>query len=138
MRSGDQRRAAFGQLPFAEQQQGPIKLLLDFALSRDRPFREFSQAVRGDYPASRAWQTFRKDRLIARIDDWKSSNEVELSVFSAQQDAGSGAAGREAGATVVDVSDTDAVRKRMHEVVDRMSVSDLLRLSVPAEYWIDR
>ncbi len=122
---------------FTERQpRGPARTILEFALSRDRPFREFSHAIREDSGLVAAWHVHRKELVADCIRKWMADNDLKVSIFKPVWMPHGGDTARETRPAAD--PHVEMIRQRLHRVIDRMTAADLLRLSIPVEYLIEQ
>lgn len=110
------------------------------ALENAEPEVHFARLVRGVPRLNRDWSRFMRLRTLELISEWAHSNEIPL--WQLKQDVG--LPGRKrfdndgAAAPVTDSPttgiDADTVRRTVIRAVERMPLSELLRLSIPVEY----
>ncbi|MEA2372557.1 MAG: hypothetical protein QOH12_2951 [Solirubrobacteraceae bacterium] len=112
---------------------GRGRTIAELALNRERPFGEFARAVRQDLGLNRMWQIYRKERVADWLRTWMLENKLDVDIFIAKPQPGADNAPIVA---VIDL-DVEAIRGRLHKVIDRMPASELLRLSIPFEYVIE-
>lgn len=121
----------------AAEADSPQKTILEYALTTDRPIRDFSQAVRQYPDIGRKWQIFRKDRVMRAIAEWKEESGVELSPYMPPAAGPVTTRAPRATEPLEACADVDRIRARVHQAVNRMSAADLLRLPIPVEYLLE-
>jgi Uncharacterised protein family (UPF0158) len=107
------------------------KTLLQSALESSRPFGTFARLV-NNLPEIRArWHRYRLDRVAAVASSWAQRNYLTIEFLQSPQPKIS------APAKTATESGEGAVRARIHAIIDRMTLSDLLRLEIPISYLLD-
>jgi hypothetical protein len=113
---------------------GAAQNVLRSALSEKLPIHDFAQSVRrlGLLPK---WHETHVAKVRSVIEDWMSKNDLAIDLSS---DAALHSGGRLFERNVAPTSgftsrtyDEDDLRRRVHAVVDRMTVPELLSISVP-------
>ncbi|MGO8906436.1 MAG: UPF0158 family protein [Solirubrobacteraceae bacterium] len=112
-----------------------VAMLLQFALTHERPVREFARAVQSRPELNREWRRFRLQRVVRIIDDWMKQHDINVPVLSAPAVRPAPQA-RSGGSSVA--AERSDVRQRLHEALDRMPEGELLRISIPVEYLFPR
>lgn len=136
--------AFVGQLP-----AGPEKDELEAALRAERPVTSFVEASRSHPEIDRSWRYNLTEQVTAAITRWMQKEQITTDIFHmptrkdvrGQQEFSpsttaddvpvSQAITRRAGSS-------DELRQQVLEAVARMSLSELLRLPIPAEYLLRR
>ncbi len=126
---------------FADHLEEPSKSALLKILGAARPFGAFSQAVREIPGLARAWSSFRVGRVTQFITQWSAEHHLSVSSEAPPLTPGQNDRAtylRDTRMRQVAGSETteQTVRTRLHQVIDRMSLPDLLRISIPVQYWI--
>jgi hypothetical protein len=93
-------------------------------------------------PIRNAWYDFRALRVLERLEKWKKDNGVEVHVTRPRPGRHTTPSREQKQRTreepaAAELTREAVVRERLHEAIDRMPLSDLLRLSIPAEHLID-
>ncbi len=105
--------------------------LLQSALQSSRPFGAFVRQV-NIFPETRLqWHRFRLDNVLAVVAAWVQRNNLTIQ-FQENRPRETAPSGK----TTADVSEA-AVRARLRAIIDRMPLSDLLRLEIPVGYILD-
>jgi len=126
---------------FADKLEEPSRSALLRILGTARPFAAFSQTIRETPGLAREWSSFRVERVAQFIRRWL--DECQLDVEIEAPPMASSPTGR---LTRTQTTRTDQigtnrmteqmVKARVHDAIDRMSLPDLLRLSIPVQYLI--
>ncbi|HEV3109055.1 MAG TPA: UPF0158 family protein [Candidatus Binataceae bacterium] len=134
---------------FASNLDEPSRSVLLKVLDTARPFGAFTQVVRETPRLTRDWSNFRVERVTQLIAQWLNEHGLKVSMEAPPlpplvSSPTERAIHRQSRA--VDEIRTNQiasneiteqiVRTRLHQVIDRMSLPDLLRLSVPVQYLI--
>jgi len=109
--------------------------LLEAALAGDRPNSSFSLALRGSPTLWTQWRAFRIDKVREVVKTWAEVNNVVVSV-----DEASPPPVMPKTRTAEQSQDTPgerALRAKIVQAVERMSIGDLRRLPIPVEYMVD-
>lgn len=101
--------------------------VLVFALGRERPAREFTDALRSKPDLRRAWRDVRLGRVLDVIANWASANDLTIDPF----ERGDRTTTSRSSAVPPRASDVRAILRR---AIDRMPESELMRISIPVEY----
>jgi hypothetical protein len=112
-----------------------VAMVLHFALTHERPVREFARAVHDRAELNREWRRFRLQRVVAVIEQWMEENDIQVSVMSAPPARRMSPPMPTRPSSAPEHSD---VRRRLHEALDRMPEGELLRISIPVEYLFPR
>jgi hypothetical protein len=131
---------------FANTLEEPSRSALAKALGGGRPFAAFTQLVRETPGLARDWSSFRVVRVSELISQWLNDHQLKASIEAPPLTAAPAERGtrteirRSSSFRAERLSGTqtteDVVRTRLHQAIDRMTLADLLRLSVPAQYLI--
>lgn len=129
---------------FAEQlPQDSAREVLLFALGRDRPAREFTDALAAKPELRQRWQAERLRRVLESIRAWVSEHRITLDILEQRDPASparersepamSAAPAAQGTAPGLQAASGD-VRQALHRAIDRMPESQLLRIAIPVEY----
>ncbi len=132
---------------FASALEEPSRSPLTKALAAARPFGAFTQLVRETPGLARDWSSFRAGRITEFISQWLNDHQLKASIEapplttgpterSARAEIRRPGGGFFAERVAPNQTAEDMVRTRLHQVIDRMTLADLLRLSVPVQYLI--
>ncbi len=118
---------------FADHQDvSGAQALLRFALTNERPLREFTRAARADPDLAKAWGAERTRRVAEVISKWAEDHGLELSIWSQVEPSRHSSSRKQLSGDLGGAE--QELRDRLHAAIDRMPASELLRLSVPIEY----
>ena len=126
---------------FVDRLEEPSKSALLKILGAARPFGAFTQAVRETPGLARDWSNFRVGRVTQLITQWSGEHNLNVSTEAPPLAPAPNERARErvesrthqiAGNDTIE----QTIKTRLHQVIDRMSLSDLLRLSIPVQYLI--
>ncbi|BEL12151.1 hypothetical protein Q0Z83_103420 [Actinoplanes sichuanensis] len=102
------------------------------ALGTDRPLQEFTRLVR-TMPIGPAWASFRNGKVADEVKKWAENNNVTLDPYAPLEPPtptirpASTTSLHPHGSGTVDI---DAVRQTWHQLIDRMSIEELLALPI--------
>lgn len=102
------------------------------ALGTDRALGAFAAIARLSPSVWSRWHAFRQQRVAAVIEEWAATNRLSLTIFEPGFQAVLPTP------VSVDEQRLSDLRNRLHTAIDRMPLSDLLRLSLPLEYVVDK
>ncbi len=132
---------------FANTREEPSKSALTRALAGVRPFAIFTQLVRETPRLGRDWSNFRVIRVSELISRWLNEHQLQVSIEApplttlrgggvSRREIHRSASGFASEHLVGNLTAEEMLRERLHRLIDRMALADLLRLSVPVEYLI--
>lgn len=111
----------------------PAQVALLNALEQELPIHNFTQLVRR-LGLSPRWHEAHSARVREVVEDWARRNGVEIDLHTDADDrpkSHPGRTPRSAGSVVTLVASEDDLRRRVHDMVDRMTLPELLDLSIP-------
>jgi hypothetical protein len=109
------------------------KEVLLFALGRDRPAREFTDALRAKPVLQRNWRSERMRRVLDVIAAWATENHLSLDPLESRSETAPTVGGD---AAESDTTRIDVLRNILQRAIERMPESELLRISIPVEYLV--
>jgi hypothetical protein len=117
---------------------GDAKQALSAALATTHPGSFFTRLVAA-LPDAPAWKQFRLERVVGEIQTWADQHHVTIDVFGRPPTTVAVPATPDTtpSAPPIDKVRTEELRRQILRAVERMSVSDLLRIPIPAEYWYE-
>lgn len=126
---------------FAASVSDPVaKSALEWALTSDRPVRDFTQALQSRNDLRVQWTIYRLVLVETVIRDWANAAGLAVEIHDAQQvedvpepkDSLKSSIAREDGGR------TSELRQLLHAAIDRMPESELLQLRLPVGYLVQR
>jgi Uncharacterised protein family (UPF0158) len=112
---------------------------LQAALTRARPAAAFAAVVRSRPDLARGWHLVRLQDVADRISEWAARHDIAVDfIRTSQQVSSSGDAGLRAEDGIVAGRSAEALRAAILGAVERMPLSELLKLPIPVEYLINR
>lgn len=120
---------------FAAKQPADVQLRLMSAIDSTRPARDFSMTVRRAPDVALAWQNERFQRVMERIDAWKSENKVVVDIYAPPPTPPDRVDRPGRGSALA--LDEKRLRERIHAAVDAMSVAELLDLPIRLHHIVD-
>jgi hypothetical protein len=120
---------------FAAKQPPETRLHLMPAIESARPARDFSMTVRRSSDLAFAWQNERFQRVMERIDAWKSEHNVVVDIY-APPATPPDRRERPVRASALSL-DERRLRERIHGAIDAMSVAELLDLPIRLHHIVD-
>lgn len=109
--------------------------VLHAALMSDRPIQNFNQAARAT-PGGAQWHEARYQNVQRRIESFLAEHGIEMDIY--EPELVSPQVGGASAEAPVHEADLDALRRTLHAAIDRMPRAELLKISVPLEYLVDR
>jgi Uncharacterised protein family (UPF0158) len=106
--------------------------VLEFALSRDRPAKEFAAALAGRPTLLRQWRAERIRRVLEVVRAWMAEHSLKFELAEPPRPVPSVSATSAESPSI----SRDTIRQLLREAIDRMPESELLRLAIPLEYLI--
>lgn len=124
---------------FTEQlPSGDAKQALTAALATAHPAPFFARLVAA-LPDAPAWKLFRLERVVSEIQAWADQHDLTIELYGRPPESAE-LPGPRAAIPVsppVDTIRAIELRQRVLRAVEKMSVADLLRIPIPAEYWYE-
>jgi hypothetical protein len=116
-------------------QDGAAREVLLFAVGRDRPAREFTDALLGKPELLRDWRARRLALVTETVRAWMSEHELH---FELTQRPAPPPSRRYAAALPLEagIGSRSKVRDLLHDAIERMPESELLKLAIPIEYLV--
>ncbi|MHB8687543.1 MAG: hypothetical protein ACYDB4_10160 [Candidatus Dormibacteraceae bacterium] len=116
---------------------GDAKQALTAALATTHPAAFFARLVMA-LPEAPAWKHFRLERVVAEIQEWAHQHQVTIDLFG--RPTGIVAPATPAEPAPIGQPErlrSEELRRKILRAVEKMPLSDLLRISIPAEYWYE-
>lgn len=105
---------------------GESREVLHQALTADRPFATFTHSV-NQAGLTHEWREARQQRVVDVMRSWMTEHGVEIPLFTEPRSD-------ERPVKLASRHSDGDVRQALHAAIDRMPLSEMLRLSIPLEY----
>jgi hypothetical protein len=119
---------------------GPLTQALHGALMSDRPIQAFNRVVRADPALGREWYARRLEEVENVVLSWQKEHGLTFPIREATQlpTPHLDTPGRGVPQAAIEITEIDQLRKQLHLAIDEMPLGDLLKLSIPLQYLVER